>query len=255
TYDPGEGAIAFGIATAPDGTIWYSGDTGLVPALTKIGQIRTEGVAPDAPVPPTTRTAVYITVRKSDGTVFFTLPVDDKYGMVLPAVATAADATVVKYYWATRDHYFITADPTEIAVLDASPPGGWVRTGQTFKAWRAANEPLPNASPVCRFYGRPEAGLDSHFYSASPHECQLVIDRFPTAWLFESRNVFEVVLPDPDVGACPLGTANVYRLFDNRVDVNHRYTTLLSIRATMIAAGWIPEGYGALGVAMCAPVN
>ncbi|MEP7183320.1 MAG: hypothetical protein ABI886_14140, partial [Betaproteobacteria bacterium] len=37
-------------------------------------------------------------------------------------------ATAVEYYWATRDHYFITANPPEIAALDASPPGGWVRT-------------------------------------------------------------------------------------------------------------------------------
>jgi Repeat of unknown function (DUF5648) len=253
--DPSCSTIAVGIASSPDGKLWYSGDTGLITAHTKLGQITTTGVAIDAPVPPTTTTAAYITVRSSDGTVFFTLPGDNKYGIVLPAVALAGDATVVEYYWAAHDHYFITADPAEISALDHSPPGGWVRTGQNFKAWSAANEPLPNASPVCRFYGRPEAGLDSHFYSASPAECQAVIDRFPTAWLYESRNVFEVVLPDPTLGTCPLGTASVYRLYDNRTDVNHRYTTSLTIRAMMIAAGWIPEGYGPQGVAMCVPVN
>jgi serine protease len=106
---------------------------------------------------------------------------------------------------------------------------------------------------VCRFYGRPEAGLDSHFYSASAAECQAVIDRFPAAWALESRNVFEVVLPNMSDGSCPLGTKPLYRLYNNRADVNHRYTTSLATRATMIAAGWIPEGYGTLGVTMCVP--
>ena len=45
----------------------------------------------------------------------------------------------------------------------------------------------------------------------------------------------------------------VYRLYNNRADVNHRYTTSLSIRSDMIAKGYIREGYGPLGVVMCAP--
>ncbi|MEP7180695.1 MAG: hypothetical protein ABI886_00740 [Betaproteobacteria bacterium] len=256
-YDPAPGTIAVSIAAAPDGTLWYGGDTGIITGHTKVGQITTAGLAFDAPVPGggSLSTAAYIAVRQSDGTPFFTLPGDNKYGMVLPAVATSGTATVVEYYWATRDHYFITANPAEIAALDASPPGGWVRTGVTARVWNATDEPLPNASPVCRFYGRPEAGLDSHFYSASPAECQAVIDRFPAAWQFESRNVFMVILPNPTSGACPVGTVPVYRLFNNRIDVNHRYTGLLTTRATMIAAGWTPEGYGPLGVAMCSPAQ
>jgi hypothetical protein len=34
---------------------------------------------------------------------------------------------------------------------------------------------------------------------------------------------------------------------------NHRYTTEPSVRALMLAQGWIAEGYGAVGVIMCAP--
>lgn len=46
----------------------------------------------------------------------------------------------------------------------------------------------------------------------------------------------------------------IYRVYNNGHGgaPNHRFTTSLTIRARMLAAGWIPEGYGALGVSMCA---
>ena len=43
----------------------------------------------------------------------------------------------------------------------------------------------------------------------------------------------------------------VFRLWNGRADTNHRYTTRLDLRATMIDHGWISEGYGPLGVAFC----
>jgi hypothetical protein len=48
----------------------------------------------------------------------------------------------------------------------------------------------------------------------------------------------------------------IYRLYNNGPGgaPNHRYTTSDAIRAQMIAQGWIPEGYGPLGVIMCSPV-
>jgi len=47
--------------------------------------------------------------------------------------------------------------------------------------------------------------------------------------------------------------APVYRLYNNGHGgaPNHRYTTNTAVRAQMLAQGWIPEGYGALGVMMC----
>ena len=52
-------------------------------------------------------------------------------------------------------------------------------------------------------------------------------------------------------GSCVSGTVPLYRLYNNRPDVNHRYTTSLTIRQQMINAGWIPEGYGNMAVGMC----
>jgi hypothetical protein len=168
-------------------------------------------------------------------------------------------ATAVEYYYAQRDHYFMTANPVEIAALDGGVFPGWVRTGQQFLVYQSDPASPGNSllSPVCRFYGLPSVGLDSHFFSASPGECAAVAARWPDAWLLETSTAFYVFLPEPqyayplDPGACPFGTQPLYRLFNNRADINHRYTTSLTIRQQMLDAGWLSEGYGSLGVAMC----
>ena len=54
-------------------------------------------------------------------------------------------------------------------------------------------------------------------------------------------------------GACAQGTAPVYRVFSNRGDANHRYTTDRAVRADMVGRGWLAEGDGPDLVVMCAP--
>jgi len=155
----------------------------------------------------------------------------------------------VEYYRADADRYFLTADANEIALLDSGAFIGWSKTGESFGVTR---EQSALGAPVCRFYGLPSAGLDSHFFSASTEECAAVQSRFSTAWKLESANVFGVVLPAASDGSCPQGMKPVYRLFNNRADANHRYTTSPGIRYQLIGKGWTPEGYGDYGVAMCA---
>jgi hypothetical protein len=162
----------------------------------------------------------------------------------LPASPVAA----VEFYRAGVDHYFLTADPLEMSRLDFGYTWGWVRTGETFGVAPAFKG---TGAAVCRFYGLPAAGLDSHFYSASPAECDAVKQRFPGAWVFESSDVFGAGLPDTSDGSCPPGLRPLYRLYNNRGDSNHRYTTSESMRSQMIAKGWVPEGYGQTAVAMC----
>ena len=72
-------------------------------------------------------------------------------------------------------------------------------------------------------------------------------------WQFEGE-VFNIPIPALD-GTCPSGTLPVYRLYNNGQGAapNHRYTTDPSVRAQMMLTGWMPEGYGNLGVMMCAP--
>jgi len=162
-------------------------------------------------------------------------------------VNTMPTLPVIEYYWAARDHYFMTANPAEIAALDAELPGGWARTGQRFGAYAQATG---FASRVCRFYIPPAYG-DSHYFSASPEECAAVQVKFPM-FTYESPKAFYIDLPDLNTGTCPAGTVPVYRLWNNRVDTNHRYTTSLAIRSQMLAKGYVSEGYGPIGVVMCA---
>ena len=161
---------------------------------------------------------------------------------------------VVEFYNAALDHYFVTANPDEMAKLDNGTFKGWARTGMSFKEFAADSQALALGLTrvVCRYYGNPAAGLDSHFYSAFKEECDDVKRKFPTSWVFESSDVFQAVAPDRSTGSCPDGTIAVYRLFNNRTDANHRYTTDAGVRAEMIGSGYVPEGYGPQGVALCA---
>ncbi len=171
------------------------------------------------------------------------------------ATATGpAPTRAIEYYRPQFDHYFITADPTEIAALDSSSLGqlAFARSGESFEVLPAGTALSEGMSPACRFYGKPEKGLDSHFFSLSPTECQQVKDRFADSWVYESPNVFVAGLPSPADGACPTGMVPVYRVFNNRRDANHRYTTSIAVRDQMVAKGWTAEGYGPNGVAMCA---
>jgi hypothetical protein len=45
----------------------------------------------------------------------------------------------------------------------------------------------------------------------------------------------------------------VYRVWDARIDTNHRYMTDRTLRDQMVAQGWVEEGYGSDAVIMCAP--
>jgi hypothetical protein len=161
---------------------------------------------------------------------------------------------VYEFYNAALDHYFVTADPREVFELDLGfSLRGWSRTGRMFKANDRA---VAGAQPVCRFYIPAQLG-DSHFFSASPDECAAVLRNAATdpnysGYEQESAAAFHAPLPDAS-GACPTGTSPVYRLWNRRADSNHRYTTDRAVRAQMIAAGYVPEGYGPDGVAMCAP--
>ena len=157
---------------------------------------------------------------------------------------------VVEYYNAAQDHFFMTALAQEIQALDNGFFGGWTRTGYVFNAYFAATTGFV---PVCRFYLPPGYG-DSHFYSASLSECADAAIKFPF-FVRESDNVFYIALPDAVSGVCPAGTTPVFRVWNGRVDTNHRYTSSTVEVERMRALGWTVEGYGPgpYYPIMCAP--
>ena len=178
----------------------------------------------------------------------------DVYATGLPRQTQPSTVLAVEYFNPLLNHYFVTASPLEIAALDRGAFAGWQRSGRSFWVYPTSG-PLPaGTTPVCRYYGRPEAGIDSHFYSASPAECAEVATLFGNAWQLESDDVFHVYLPAPLTGACPIGTSPLYRAFNQRADANHRYMTDPDVLTQMANyGGWIREGYGPDAVAMCVP--
>ena len=161
----------------------------------------------------------------------------------------SGQAVAVEFYNKTLSHYFLTANPTEIADLDTGVFVGWERTGQRFLTY--VNH-VAGTNPVCRFYRKPAFG-DSHFYSASPVECAETAAKYADEWVYESPAVFYIQLPDAATGGCPIGTQPLWRFF-NKVTINHRYTTEMVLRDQMRAkpAVWVPEGYGPDATIMCA---
>ncbi len=154
--------------------------------------------------------------------------------------------TVVEFYNAGLDHYFITYGAQEISDLDTGVHKGWARTGYSFNAYTAAQA---GTSPVCRFYIPPALG-DSHFFGRGTAECDATGQKNPT-FVNEDPAFMQMFLPV--AGVCPAGTIEIYRVFSNRPDANHRYMTDKALRQMMVDKGWLAEGDGPNLVVMCAP--
>jgi hypothetical protein len=158
----------------------------------------------------------------------------------------AATVDVIEFYNAGLDHYFITYGAQEISDLDTGVHKGWARTTKSFKAYTT---PQTGTSPVCRFYIPPAQG-DSHFFGRGTQECTDTAAKFPT-FIEEDPAFMQMFLPV--AGVCPANTTEVYRVFSNRADANHRYMTDKAVRDAMVAKGWLAEGDGPNLVVMCAP--
>jgi len=164
-------------------------------------------------------------------------PADVQFQIV---VTSHGFVDVVEYVNVDNGHFFLTADETEIRNLDTGVIAGWRRTEEAFGAIPPAQ--TIGMKPVCRLYGLPQDGVDTHFYSDDPGECASVPQKWPDRWVTETDRAFGFLFPylceDPDYGTgVPL-----YRLYNARPDTNHRYTTSVAVRDAMLAQGWILEG-------------
>jgi len=140
----------------------------------------------------------------------------------------------------SSDLYFLTADAGEAALLDNGGFGpDWSRTGTSFQAWpRDATD--PRALPVCRFFGTPGFGPESHFYTAYAAECAIV--RNDPHWI-EEGVTFRAMLPV--AGVCADGYDTVIRFWKpgaTVIETRHRYVVDAAIANAMQAAGWVREG-------------
>lgn len=139
------------------------------------------------------------------------------------------------------NHYFRTGWYDEARSINNGSAGpGWVDTGDYFYTFR---NPTTRTLPVCRFYS---TGFNSHFYTIDQGECEFV--KRDTNWRFEG---FAFHAIPQVIGGCPVNSSPVYRVYNNRFtqnDVNHRFTTSLSVYNSMKLQGWLPEG-----IAFCVP--
>jgi len=148
----------------------------------------------------------------------------------------------VEYFNAGFGHYFMTADPDEIAGLDGGAYGGaFVRTGRQFNAWSTQ---AAGTVPVCRFFTTPGTfgTKSSHFYTANPVECDGL--KLNPNWIYEKIAFFIAV---PTNGVCPGGTIPVYRMYNHGQTgaPNHRFTTdFATYQLFTTTMGWDPEGIG-----------
>jgi len=156
-------------------------------------------------------------------------------------------ASAEEFFNPTFSHYFVTANPVEIANLKSGVPPGWVPTGQKFNVFVSSGAGL---AAVCRFFsGQSFAPKSSHFYTADAAECAAL--RAGNVWTYEGE-VFYAALPDGN-GGCPAGQIPVYRLYNNGMGgaPNHRFTTSQATQLQMIAEGYLREGPA--GVGWCSP--
>ena len=148
---------------------------------------------------------------------------------------------IVEFHHTALDHYFLTADPGEIAMIDAGGLGSaWSRTGRSFHGW-SASIAATGAVDACRFFGTPGLGPASHFYTVDSGECAAV--KNDAFWTYEG--IAFRVLPLSSAGACPTGVSVVQRLYKPAADVTgirHRYVTSADDVEAMKAAGWMLEG-------------
>ena len=174
------------------------------------------------------------------------------------AFTVSSAVPIVEYYAESNDHYFITAAPGDVTMLDSGAMGGWRRTGQKFKGWLRMGDGPPAAKAVCRFYAK---GANSHFYTGNAGDCAYLkaLESQQRAdaeargqpflgWAFENIAFYALV---PENGQCPGGTSAVYRAYNNRAaqnDSNHRFTMDSQQRAAMLMSQWADEG-----VAFCSP--
>ncbi|MEO8506971.1 MAG: beta-propeller fold lactonase family protein [Betaproteobacteria bacterium] len=159
---------------------------------------------------------------------------------------TPVAVMLVEFYNQSLDHYFIAYVADEITKLDNGTFKGWSRTGLSFKGYASA---ASGTTALCRIYIPPGKG-DGHFFGRDAAECNGTMTKNP-AFILESAAFFYEF--PPTLGNCAAGQVPVFRVFSNRADANHRYTTSRAIRDQMVGNGWLAEGDGADTVVTCAP--
>jgi hypothetical protein len=169
------------------------------------------------------------------------------YGQI--ASINPGHARVTEFQNTILGHFFMTGDESEkTAIRNGLAGQGWVETGQNFWAWTPTV--TQESAFVCRFYGDPIKGPNSHCYSASTDECRGLLNLQESTPASQPRwnsegYAFKVSLPDRP-GHCRGDNLPVYRAYNNAfsrgADSNHRYALDRALLQPLVAQGWTEEG-------------
>jgi hypothetical protein len=161
-----------------------------------------------------------------------------------PFANLPGETVAAEFHNTLLDHYFVAASRGEIdGILDGAAGPGWSLTGQSFKVHPTMPaDTFTGVGPVCRFYGMPAGGPNSHFFTASAEECETV--KRNGGWFYEGIGFYLRPVTGPG-RRCPDGYLSVNRAYNNgaaRNDSNHRFTTSDSTIREMGRQGWTVEG-------------
>ncbi len=173
------------------------------------------------------------------------------------AAASAATTTMVEFYFAALDYYFITSRANDIALLDTLT--AWRRTGLSFKVFTSQQA---GAAGIDRYYFDQVAvgnTRGSHFYTLVQGEKDALAglnpsnSQTPRLPYNEGLDSFAFAPAVEGVGgSCAAGATPVYRIFRGQAkfpdNPNHRFTTDTAIYNAFVALGWDGEG-----VKFCVP--
>jgi hypothetical protein len=168
--------------------------------------------------------------------------------LLLSLVVRADPVDIVEFYNPDLDHFFITAEGGEAAILDSGVSGRWIRTGEFFEGWVSAAEAPSGAVPVYRFYAFSQ---NSHFYTSSASEKDYLVSLNPNAdpargWILEGIAFYAAAtLPGSAKVTCSTNSRTVQRAYNNgfgRNGSNHRYFMNPAVGEAMRLKGWTVEG-------------
>ena len=162
----------------------------------------------------------------------------------VPFANAGGEVRALEFYNTDLAHYFVASGQGEIdSILSGGAGPGWELTRESFKVWpQMPADTFTAAAPVCRFYGALAGGPNSHFFTASSEECEIV--KRNGGWYYEGIG-FYIRPVGSNPRQCPAGWLSVNRAYNNgfvRNDSNHRFTTSDSSIREMGRKGWAVEG-------------
>ncbi len=175
------------------------------------------------------------------------------------ASTSGTTTTMVEYYYAALDYYFITSRAGDIAALDTA--SGWARTGKSFKVYTTQQS---GTLGLNRYYFDQIAVNNtrgSHFYTVVQAEKDALASLNPTNAQTPRLPFNEGIdsyafapLVEGVGGSCAAGQIPVFRIFRGAArfpdNGNHRFTTDTAVYNSFVALGWDGEG-----VKFCAPAS